>query len=290
MMFIYKLLILWAVFGIVFILSSLLIERISEYKDNLVRKSGEQRMVGKREFFIRTLIFSPGTKLARLIKLSSGVITGGFVFLFTGKFFIGLIFGILGLFFPKVIARISYNKNIDRFNNQLIDGLSSIANSLRAGSGFQQALEVLVRESSPPMSEEFGQVIHEIRLGVPIAEALDNLVKRVDSRELRISIAAINIARETGGKLAEILNNIASTMRERHKLQGKIKALTAQGRVSGIIVGSLPLFLGFVLYLMDPEMMKPMFTTPIGYVLIGLVVFMLAIGGFIIKKIITIDI
>jgi len=289
-MFIYKLLIVSVVFGIVFILSSLLIERIGEYKDNFVRKSREQRMVGKREFFIRTLIFSPRTKLARLIKLSSAVIIGSFVFLITGKFFIGLIFGILGLFFSKVMARILYNKNIDRFNNQLIDGLSSIENSLRAGSSFQQALEVLVRESSPPMSEEFARVIHEIRLGVPIAEALDNLAERVDSNELRISVVAINVALEAGGKLAEILNNIASTMRERHKLQGKIKALTAQGRISGIIVGALPLFLGFVLYLMDPEMMKPMFTTPIGYVLIGLVVFMLAIGGFIIKKIITIDI
>lgn len=289
-MFVYKLLILLGIFGIVFILSRLLIKRISEYRENLAQKIRGEKMLGKRELFIRTLIFSPKTQLARLIKFLSAVIITGFVFLFTGKFFIGLIFGILGLFLPKVIAKILYNKRIDKFNNQLIEGLSSIANSLRAGSSFQQALEVLVRESSPPMSEEFAQVTHEVRLGVPIAEALNNLAKRVDSKELHISVTAINIAREAGGKLAEILNNIASTMRERNKLQGKIKALTAQGKMSGIIVGSLPILLGFVLYLMDPEMMRPMFTTPIGYVLIGIVVFMLAIGGFIIKKIITIDI
>ena len=289
-MFIYKLLILVGIFGIVFILSSLLIKRIGEYKEKLVHKIREERMVSKEELFIRTLLFSPKTQLARLIKFLSAVIIIGLVFLFTGKFFIGLIFGILGLFLPKVIAKILYNKKIHKFNNQLIEGLSSIANSLRAGSGFQQALEVLVHESSPPISEEFAQVNHEVRLGVPIAEALNNLTERVNSRELHISVTAINIAREAGGRLAEILNNIASTMRERNKLQGKIKALTAQGRMSGIIVGSLPILLGFVLYLMDPEMMKPMFTTPIGYVLIGLVVLMLAIGGFVIKKIITIDI
>ena len=289
-MFIYKLLILVGIFGIVFILSSALIKRIGEYKEKLVHKIREERMVSKRELFIRTLLFSPKTQLARLIKFLSAVIIIGLVFLFTGKFFIGLIFGILGLFLPKVIAKILYNKKIDKFNNQLIEGLSSIANSLRAGSSFQQALEVLVRESSPPISEEFAQVNHEVRLGVPIAEALNNLTKRVESRELHISVTAINIAREAGGRLAEILNNISSTMRERNKLQGKIKALTAQGKMSGIIVGSLPILLGFVLYLMDPEMMKPMFTTPIGYILIGLVVLMLAIGGFVIKKIITIDI
>jgi len=289
-MFIYKLLILVGIFGIVLILSSALIKRIGEYKEKLVHKIREERMVSKRELFIRTLLFSPKTQLARLIKFLCAVIIIGLVFLFTGKFFIALIFGILGLFLPKFIAKILYNKKIDKFNNQLIEGLSSIANSLRAGSSFQQALEVLVRESSPPISEEFAQVNHEVRLGVPIAEALNNLTKRVDSRELHISVTAINIAREAGGKLAEILNNIASTMRERNKLQGKIKALTAQGRMSGIIVGSLPILLAFVLYLMDPEMMKPMFTTPIGYILIGLVVLMLAIGGFVIKKIITIDI
>ena len=289
-MLIYKLLILVGIFGIVFILSSLLIRRISRYKENLAKKIKEEKRLSKRDLFIRTLIFSPKTQLARLIKLLSAVIIIAFVFLFTGKFFIGLIFGILGLFLPKVIAKILYNKKIDKFNNQLIEGLSSIANSLRAGSGFQQALEVLVRQSSPPMSEEFAQVIHEVRLGVPIAEALNNLTERVNSRELHIAVIAINIAREAGGKLAEILNNIASTMRERNKLQGKIKALTAQGRMSGIIVGSLPILLGFVLYLMDPEMMRPMFTTPIGYILIGLVVLMLVIGGFVIKKIITIDI
>jgi len=289
-MFIYKLLILVGIFGIVLILSSLLIKRISEYRENLVQKIREERMVSKRELFIQTLVFSPRTELARLIKLSSAVIITAFVFLFTGRFFIGLIFGILGLFLPKVIAKILYNKKIDKFNKQLIEGLSSIANSLRAGSSFQQALEVLIRESSPPISEEFAQVTHEVRLGVPVAEALDNLTKRVDSKELHISVTAINIAREAGGKLAEILNNITSTMRERNKLQGKIKALTAQGRMSGIIVGSLPILLAFVLYFMDPEMMRPMFTTPIGYILIGLVVLMLAIGAFLIKKIITIDI
>jgi len=289
-MFIYKLLILVGIFGIVLILSSLLIKRISEYRENLVQKIREERMVSKRELFIQTLVFSPRTELARLIKLSSAVIITAFVFLFTGRFFIGLIFGILGLFLPKVVAKILYNKKIDKFNKQLIEGLSSIANSLRAGSSFQQALEVLIRESSPPISEEFAQVTHEVRLGVPVAEALDNLTKRVDSKELHISVTAINIAREAGGKLAEILNNITSTMRERNKLQGKIKALTAQGRMSGIIVGSLPILLAFVLYFMDPEMMRPMFTTPIGYILIGLVVLMLAIGAFLIKKIITIDI
>jgi tight adherence protein B len=289
-MLIYKLLLLVGIFAIVFVLSGLLIEEISGYKERLVRKIKEERTPSRKELFIRTLLFSSRTELARSIKLLSAVIMTTFIFLFTGKFFIGLIFGILGLFLPKVIAKILYNKKIDKFNKQLIEGLSSIANSLRAGSSFQQALEVLIRESSPPISEEFAQVTHEVRLGVPVAEALDNLTKRVDSKELHISVTAINIAREAGGRLAEILNNIASTMRERNKLQGKIKALTAQGRMSGIIVGSLPILLAFVLYFMDPEMMRPMFTTPIGYILIGLVVLMLAIGAFIIKKIITIDI
>lgn len=225
-----------------------------------------------------------------LIKLFFGL--NGFIlfFLFTDKLFLSLPFGLIGFFLPGFLSGLLTKKQINKFNHQLIDGLTVIANSLRAGTSFQQGLEILVRESKPPLSNEFAKVTSEIRLGIPISQALINLTERVKSQDLRLVITTVNIARETGGNLSELLCTIAETMRERNKLQGKIEALTAQGKMSGFIVGAMPFFLLFIFYFMAPEMIEPMFNTTLGNLMLGVVIILVALGGFLIKKIVTIDI
>jgi tight adherence protein B len=190
----------------------------------------------------------------------------------------------------KIFEKFNENKKRKLFESQLPEALDTVANSLRAGLTFLQAINYMAEETSPPISNEFKEVIKEIQLGATIEDALKKLSEKIKSTDLDIFITACLVTRETGGNLAEIVTKISSTIRERQILQNQIKSLTAQGRLSGIVVGVLPFLLAIGFTLIDPELMKPMFTTPLGIGLLALAIVMECIGAFIIKKIITIDI
>ncbi len=177
---------------------------------------------------------------------------------------------------------------IDR---QLSDGLVLVTNSLRSGLSFAQGLEVLSEQGQAPLKDEFKVVTDELRLGIPMEKALNNLGARLkDSKEIRIAITAINIARETGGNMSEALETIAITMRKRNEMAGKISAMTAQGRLSGMIVTMLPFALGFVINMIDPLLMRPLYTTIPGYFILLFMFFLIAVGWVLIKKIIEVDV
>lgn len=201
-----------------------------------------------------------------------------------------LLFGLIGFFIPKIILRIMLKKRMDKFEQQLVDGLGTVSNSLKAGFSFMQAIDRLAKEMPAPISQEFGLVVRENRLGVTLEEALNNLTRRVKSEDLDLVVTSVIITRQVGGNLAEIFDRIAETIRERFKLQGKVRSLTAQGKLQGIVVGLLPIFLGLVLYKIDPQMMRPMFTTFFGWMALGIILVLQIIGAFLIKKIITIDV
>ena len=150
----------------------------------------------------------------------------------------------------------------DAFNKQLPDTITLIANALRAGSSFLQAIELVVRESRPPVSTEFGRVIREVNLGLPFEQALENMVRRVRSDDLELMATAISIQHQVGGNLAEILDSIAYTIRERVRIKGEIRTLTAQQRLSGYVVGFLPIALAGFLFIAAPNFMEPMFLNP----------------------------
>ena len=145
------------------------------------------------------------------------------------------------------------------FNKQLPDTITLIANALRAGSSFLQAVELVVRESRPPISTEFGRVIREVNLGLSFEVALENMVRRVRSDDLELMATAIAIQHTVGGNLAEILDSIAFTIRERVRIKGEIHTLTAQQRLSGYVVGFLPIALAGFLFIAAPGFMQPMF-------------------------------
>ncbi|MCK4649273.1 type II secretion system F family protein [bacterium] len=208
----------------------------------------------------------------------------------TKNLFFIFFFALIGYFLPNFLSRYLQGKRLEEFDNQLVDSLTTIANSLRAGLSFPQALETIAREASPPLSEEFSQVNREISLGTDTEEALLELTRRVPSRELHLAVTAINIAQEAGGNLAEVLGQLSSTMRQREMLQGKIKTLTAEGRLSGIVVGIMPILLGLAIHAIEPDLMKPMFHTLPGNIMLGVIVILLFLGAVVIKKIVTIDI
>src|SRR5687768_980729 len=209
-----------------------------------------------------------------------------------------LIVGVmLGFFIPRFWLGRRKNGRLNAFNKQLPDTITLIANALRAGSSFLQAIELVVRESRPPVSLEFGRVIREVNLGLPFEQALENMVRRVKSDDLELMATAISIQHTVGGNLAEILDSIAYTIRERVRIKGEIRTLTAQQRLSGYVVGFLPIALAGFIFIAAPTVCDPMFDPeinigglPAGVVIIAMGIFMMFIGFMLIRKIVDIEV
>jgi tight adherence protein B len=201
-----------------------------------------------------------------------------------------VIFGILGFFLPMMAIKYYRTRRIKRFNVQLVDALQAMANAFKAGLTFPQAIEHVGREAQPPLSQEFQLFVKEIKLGVPLEEALINMSKRVGSDDLDLVVVSTNIARQLGGNMAEMFETISGTIRERFRLEGKIDALTSQGKMQGWVVASMPLFLGVVLNYMRPDLMEPMMDHIFGWILVALVAIMEVLGILIIRRIVSIDV
>jgi tight adherence protein B len=191
-----------------------------------------------------------------------------------------LVGGLVGFFLPRFWLGRRRSGRLNSFNKQLPDTITLIANALRAGSSFLQAIELVVRESRPPISTEFGRVIREVNLGLPFEQALENMVRRVRSDDLELMATAISIQHTVGGNLAEILDSIAFTIRERVRIKGEIRTLTAQQRLSGYVVGFLPIALAGFLFVAAPGFMDPMFRNPPAVLGLPAGVIILAFGGF----------
>ncbi len=191
-----------------------------------------------------------------------------------------LLLGLLiGFMVPRFWLGNRKSSRLKAFNKQLPDTVTLIANALRAGSSFLQSIEMVVRESRPPISTEFGRVIREVNLGLPFDLALENMVKRVKSEDFELMATAIAIQHQVGGNLAEILDSIAFTIRERVRIKGEIRTLTAQQRLSGYVVGGLPIGLALFIYVVAPNFFAPMFIAPPEFLGIPLGVILFAIAG-----------
>lgn len=204
---------------------------------------------------------------------------------------------VIGFFLPRFWLARRRNGRLDAFNKQLPDTITLIANALRAGSSFLQAIELVVRETRPPISVEFARVIREVNLGLPFEQALENMVRRVRSDDLELMATAISIQHQVGGNLAEILDSIAFTIRERIRIKGEIRTLTAQQRLSGYVVAGLPIGLAAFLFVAAPGFMDPMFDDraqliglPAGVIVLLLGGVMMFIGFMAIRRIVDIEV
>jgi tight adherence protein B len=208
-----------------------------------------------------------------------------------------LVGAFIGFMLPRFWLGRRKSSRLNAFDKQLPDTITLIANALRAGSSFLQAIEMVVRESRPPISTEFGRVIREVNLGLAFDTALENMVRRVRSDDLELMATAISIQHTVGGNLAEILDSIAFTIRERVRIKGEIRTLTAQQRLSGYVVGFLPIALAGFLFVAAPGFMQPMFDDrvsviglPAGVIILGLGGFAMFIGFMLIRKIVDIEV
>ncbi len=227
-----------------------------------------------------------------------GVATVGW--LIYGNFVMILLGAVVGYFLPKFYVKSRQKKRLKAFDNQLGDGLTLMANGLRAGYSLLQAMDAVSKEMPSPMAAEFRRVVQEIGLGVSNERAFDNLLRRVPSDDLDLVITAINVQAEVGGNLSQILEIIGEVIRERVRIKGEIQVLTAQGQLSGYVISFLPVALGLMLYAMNQEYIgrmvfacppeQEMCSQPCGWIMIGTGVIMIASGFFAIQKIIDIDV
>lgn len=240
--------------------------------NRLLEQAGTQRPLG---FFILLSLLLAAVGF-------SGVswITSNYLISIPGAAFLALM--------PFFYIYSKKKRRMQKFQRQLPEALDLIARSLKAGHAFSGGLKMVVDEFDDPVSTEFGTTLDEINFGVGVNDALKNLSNGVDCPDLKFFVISVIIQRETGGNLAEILENIAYLIRERFKLQGHIKTLSAEGRLSAAILIALPFIAAFALSLINPDYIGTLFTDPIGRIMVVFAITMMIIGFFVMRRIIEI--
>ncbi|MBI2835247.1 MAG: type II secretion system F family protein [Acidobacteria bacterium] len=207
-----------------------------------------------------------------------------------GGWWLAIIFGIGGYLLPRQFVNYKRRKRLRTIDDQMIDALHLMANSLKSGLNLQQALELVFREMKPPISDEFGRVVKEIHLGRLTDDALRRFAERVPLDDIKLTIDSILMLRETGGNLSETFGVIATTVVERKKVEGKIRAMTSQGMMQGLIMCAMPIVMMLLFTFIDPNYMRPFFTTPIGWMLMALVFVLDGLGMWMMLKLVKVDV
>ena len=197
---------------------------------------------------------------------------------------------IIGYLLPGFYVKYRINKRLKAFNNQLGDTLTLLSNAIKAGYSFAQAIDTVAKNAVPPIADEFARAVREMNLGGSPDEALQNITKRIASADFDLVATAYAIHRTVGGNLAEILDNIAYTIRERVRIKGEIATLTAQARASGTLITFLPIVLAVFMFFVTPTYFRPMFESIIGWGLLVLGGFMIFIGNLIIRRVVAIEV
>jgi tight adherence protein B len=245
-----------------------------------------------RELARADIKLKPGEYISLMIIAAFGV---GVVGWFVGgqSIPLGIIGAIVGIFLPRFYVKSEQGKRLVRFNGQLADMLNLMVNGLRAGYSTLQAMEAVSKELPAPICDEFRRVVQEIQLGVPMEMALDNLLRRIPSDDLDLCITAINVQREVGGNLAEILDTISYTIRERVRIKGEIRVLTSQVLYSGRFLSLLPLIVVGILYLMNRDYMMEFFKKenfPCGYIALFVAGGLIVAGYFAMTRLADIEV
>ncbi len=204
--------------------------------------------------------------------------------------FLGTVLMIAGWQAPKIIITNLWEKRCSRLVDQMVDGMTIMSNGIKAGQSLTQSMERVVENMSGPLPQEFGLILNKVRLGMSVEDALNEFGDRIPRQDVQMFVTAVVILKETGGNMAETFQTITTTVRERQKVEKKIEAMTAQGNMQAIIVTLVPLILLGVFLLLDPPYVMPLFTTPLGWVCLTLVVTLQIIGLVVMRKIVTIKV
>lgn len=247
------------------------------YKNNIRKKLTSANILMRPEEFLAICL---------ILSISFGLV-GALLF---GSSLLIIVLAFLGWFVPSVILKRNMGKRLKTINNQLGDTIAILSNAMKAGHSFFQAVDSVSKEMTGPVADEFSKLQKEISLGVNTETALENMINRVGSDDLELMVTAVLIQRQVGGNLAEILDNISGTIRQRIRAKGEIKTLTAQGRMSGIIISLLPFVLAAIVSVMSPQQMKTLVTDPLGLVMIAVALLMECIGIYFVRKVINVEV
>ena len=276
--------------------------RVAE-TDQLIRAEGESdsliaKWLSSRQGtfeWLRLLIVQSGSKQSVSGVLASSLLFGAAVMvvgllLIPDQFFATLFFAVLATGIPVAALQRQKIKRTQKFESQLPDALDFISRALRAGFGMSAAMNMLGDEFPEPLGPEFALVADETNFGLSIDQALTNLTSRVESDDLHFFVIALLIQRETGSNLAELFSDLANTVRERIKLAGKVRVISAEGRISGMVIGVLPFAMGLIFTAINPNHMAQLWTTVPGVKMLVMGLIAMAVGGLWIWRIVTIKV
>ena len=247
--------------------------RFSEIQANLIRA----QVFMRAEEFVGLTLLVGGAFYLVIVLISNSVP-------------LGIAGALVGLYLPGVMVNSKKKKRSLAMTEQLPEALNIISSGLRAGFSFPQAVSIVVREMEPPLATEFSRILRENRLGKPMDEALTGLLDRTENDDLELLVTALLIQRQVGGNLAEVLDSISHTIRERLRIKGEIRTLTAEGRLSAIILSFIPFGVAGAIFLLNPTYLYSLIYEPIGIVMIIIAAIMQIIGMLIIRKIVAIDV
>jgi len=212
----------------------------------------------------------------------------GFVIFDNGA--IGVVLGVAGFFSVKIALNTLKKRRGEKFKEQLVEALITLTNALRSGFSLPKAFQLIAHDMPRPICQEFSILVQELRLGIDTEEGLRNMLKRMPSEDLDLVVTSVAISNSVGGNLAEVFDKIGDTIRERRRIEGRIDALTAQGKMQGIVVAILPIVVGCAINYIAPEIFEPMLTTWAGWAIIAVMCIMEALGYFFIRKICNIEV
>ena len=230
-----------------------------------------------------------GTEFLLLLGLSA-FLSAAIIAIVTRKLYAGVLVAIVVVIAEWVYVLLKISRREAAFTNQLGDCLMMVANAMRAGFSFLQAMDLVSKEMEPPISEEFKHVMQDINLGASVERALDDMDKRVGSPDFSLVVTAVLIQQQVGGDLAHILDTISDTIQDRIRMRREVHTLTSQGRISGYVLGVLPFALGAFISVTNPGYIDPLFTERLGQIAIGIAVVMVIIGFIVIQRIVNIDV
>lgn len=271
------------IYGLTFVAISLSALGLQPLWSSWIGQGHDRRMKKAAKRLDSMFIDIPAKKL-KFIYILGPLGLGAVGLLLTRNLLVAGVLGILGLVLPPLIINQMEARRLRGFQAQLPDGLMILSTSLKGGLSLLQAIEVLVEEMSPPISQEFGLVLRENAMGVPLSESLERLNDRMRSDDLNLIVTSILVSREVGGDITEIFKELRITLRERSKLQTKVRTLTTQGRLQGIVMGLIPLVFSVIIYLVNPKFVQPLLHTKGGRILLGVAGFLWLVGLLLIRK------
>jgi tight adherence protein B len=235
----------------------------------------------EKKVTITMLLLSFGLGFLVFLLMWPSIITG---------FIFGAIVTAVGWQVPKILVDMVYEKRCKKFVSQMVDGLTIMSNGIRAGLSVTQSMERVTQNLGNPIKQEFDYCLSQIRLGLSVEEALNNLAQRIPEQDVQMFVMSINILNQTGGDLATTFSTITETIRERQKILQKIDAMTAQGKTQGMIMAMVPLALFGVFAVIDPGYIRPLYTSTLGFIFIFIMLVLVAVGGVVMRKVVTIKV